>query len=62
VSLLGLGFALAIVSLCIQMITDTFLMRSIMLFLWILIAVAVSLAHLNQDPQNEQELMMGNFT
>ena len=33
VSLLGLGFALAIVSLGIQMITGTFIMRSITLFL-----------------------------
>jgi len=60
VSLLGLGFALAIVSLCIQMITGTFIMRSITLFLWILIAVSASLAHLNQDPQNEQALMIVN--
>lgn len=62
VSMLGMGFALSIISLCIQMITGTFLMRSITLFLWIMIAVAASLAHINTDAQNLRIQKAGNST
>ena len=48
VSLMGIGLSLAIVSLCIQMFTDTFILRSITLFVWIMVALATSLPHLEQ--------------
>ena len=43
ISVLGIGIALGIVSLCIQMFTDTFHMRSITLLVWALVALATSL-------------------
>jgi O-antigen ligase len=45
-SMMGLGLGLAIVSLCIQMFTDTFHVRSITLFAWSLVALAASLPRL----------------
>jgi hypothetical protein len=48
VSLLGIGLSLAIISLCVQMNTGTFYMRSITLFTWVLIALAASLQNLEQ--------------
>ena len=59
-SLLGIAFALAIVSQCIQMITGTFIMRSITLFLWTLIAVSASLPHLNKNTQDAQIHLIEN--
>jgi O-antigen ligase len=46
ISLMGIGVSLAIVSLCIQMNTGTFYMRSITLFTWLLVALAASLQNL----------------
>jgi O-antigen ligase len=43
ISLMGIGISLGIISLCIQMVTGTFHMRSITLFLWLVIALAASL-------------------
>ena len=48
-SMLGKGLSLAIVSLCIQMNTGTFHLRSITLFVWLLVALAASLPHLEQS-------------
>jgi O-antigen ligase len=48
ISLMGTGLGLAIVSLCIQMLTATFITRSITLFVWMLPALVVSLGNLEQ--------------
>jgi putative inorganic carbon (HCO3(-)) transporter len=48
VSLLALGLGCAIASLGIQMFTDTFLKRSITLFVWLLPALVASLGNLEQ--------------
>ncbi len=48
VSLMGMALGLAIVSLCIQMFTDTFHLPSITLFTWSLIALAASLPRLER--------------
>jgi O-antigen ligase len=46
VSLMGIGLGFAIISLCIQMITGTFHLRSITLFTWSLIALAPNLQYI----------------
>ncbi len=48
ISLMGIGLCFAILSLCIQMLTGTFLVRPITLFSWLLPALAVSLLHIEQ--------------
>jgi O-antigen ligase len=50
---LGLGLSLAIFSLCIQMITDTFHVRSINLMVWSLIALATSFRRIAQKKENQ---------
>ena len=49
VSRLGMGLALAIISLCIQMVTGTFHTRPITLFVWLLVALAASLPNLEKE-------------
>ena len=46
ISLLGCGLGLAILSLSIQMVTGAFFLRSIVLFVWLLFAMAASLSNL----------------
>ena len=48
ISVLGIGLGCAIISLCIQMLTDTFHIRAITLFTWLLVAMAASLYHIEQ--------------
>lgn len=50
-SLLGVGLGLGILSLCIQMLTGTFYMRSITMFTWILVAMAAALPSVNLNPK-----------
>lgn len=42
-ALMGIGLGLGIISICIQMVTDTFHIRSITLFVWSLVALAACL-------------------
>jgi len=49
ISMMGTGLGCAIVSLCIQMLTGTFHMRAITLFVWLLLALAASLHNLARD-------------
>ena len=49
VSKMGIGLGLAILSLCIQMATDTFHMSSINLFVWLMVALAASLPYLEHE-------------
>ncbi len=48
ISLMGAGLSCAILSLCIQMFTGTFHVRTVTLFTWILPALAISLHSLMQ--------------
>ncbi len=48
ISLLGMGLACSVISLCIQMFTATFVERSITFFVWLLPALTASLWHLNR--------------
>jgi putative inorganic carbon (HCO3(-)) transporter len=60
ISLLGAGIGLAIVSLCIQMLTGTFHVRPITLYTWLLPALAASLYHIEQTRSTHaREKMLG---
>ncbi len=55
ISLMGVGVSLGIVSMCIQMVTGTFHMRAITIFLWFIIALAASLRNLRDQGDAELE-------